>query len=352
MKKLTKFWTILEIMPNVSAVKTGWEYHVADEFNLVASLFRPTDKRAKSYPCPYRGQTGCSREVRDYIGDEIVAICDSDMFECDDIVLTLSDIILHEMDFQRMAQELCSTFGFSLDCEMVPGIETTAKVGYYQPSPGKRVPVFLTVQWQYVVFNQVIHYLSATLQTPFILLAPTSRFADELLQSMLMRVQGFFYALEDLTVAGEQTMFTAAEPPEQIFSAVHQAVVPADAKDTVTFPTPQEATWEDFTFEFIAKEVFNARCRGVDTVKRIEPDDLGMRNRKNGRPTLQWTLLHSLAKTSGVLSLKSPQELSKIKKQKHLLAKKLKSFFQLNDDPIIWNSYDRHWTAKFLVRPD
>ncbi|MGN7614179.1 hypothetical protein ACQZV8_19090 [Magnetococcales bacterium HHB-1] len=135
--------------------------------------------------------------------------------------------------------------------------------------------------------------------------------------------------------------------------AIHSQIeIPVTTHDPSRFPTPLEAKWEDFTFEFIAREVFNARCRGVDTVKRIEPDDLGMRNRKNGRPTLQWTLLHSLAKTSGILSLKSPQELAKIKKQKHLLAKKLKSFFQLNDDPIIWNSYDRHWTAKFLVRPD
>jgi hypothetical protein len=114
------------------------------------------------------------------------------------------------------------------------------------------------------------------------------------------------------------------------------------------FPTPATASWEQVIMEFHADEVMLIKCGSA--FKRVEPEHLGMKNRKSGKPTLQWTLLRTLAKTDGIIPLQSPKDHDRVKKQKSELSKKLKAYFQLPGDPIEWKHGKYLWEAAFRIR--
>lgn len=75
-----------------------------------------------------------------------------------------------------------------------------------------------------------------------------------------------------------------------------------------------------------------------------------MRDRRSKRPTLQWTTLRALARTGGLLRSAKPSGATRVKKQKQMLADKLKSAFGIEDDPIPWVPEAREYRARFVVR--
>lgn len=88
------------------------------------------------------------------------------------------------------------------------------------------------------------------------------------------------------------------------------------------------------TFRFIADEVVNITFRGE--TRRFEPDQLGMKSAKNGKPKAVWTYLKAFALAGGRLPLHrdDPRETSKHQKQKQSLSKSLRDAFGISDDPI------------------
>ncbi len=74
-----------------------------------------------------------------------------------------------------------------------------------------------------------------------------------------------------------------------------------------------------------------------------------MKNRKNGRPTLQWALLWSFACGSGTVSWKGPDASVSIKQQKRQLSKKLMAYFGIEEPPIDWHYDDNEYRARFSI---
>ena len=84
--------------------------------------------------------------------------------------------------------------------------------------------------------------------------------------------------------------------------------------------------------------------------ERLEPEHLKMKNQNSGKPTLQWTLLRSLATTGGNISWQDQDATDRVKKQKQELANKLKQTFGLSEDPVPWNEGEKAYKAKFVVK--
>ena len=74
-----------------------------------------------------------------------------------------------------------------------------------------------------------------------------------------------------------------------------------------------------------------------------------MKNRKNGRPTLQWTLLRSLARSHGAISWNDHDADARIKQQKRQLSKKLMAYFGIEEPPIDWQYDDHEYRTRFSI---
>ena len=111
---------------------------------------------------------------------------------------------------------------------------------------------------------------------------------------------------------------------------------------------PPDARWEELAIDFVEREVINVRFRGE--TRRFEPEHLGMKNRKNGRPTLQWTLLQQLALAGGELDWRDRGATTSIKKQKQALSDRLKAAFGIEGSPIKWDEARSAYVARFVLR--
>jgi hypothetical protein len=77
---------------------------------------------------------------------------------------------------------------------------------------------------------------------------------------------------------------------------------------------------------------------------------MGLANRKNGTPSVQWELLQAFAANEGLLTWKSPQASRSNQKRRENLAKVLKAFFGIKEDP--FENCDGGWRARFVVGAD
>ena len=130
-----------------------------------------------------------------------------------------------------------------------------------------------------------------------------------------------------------------------VFAPVRQSVTPGPQRAWVL---PPDARWEELAFDFVEFEVINVRFRSE--TRRFEPEHLGMKNRKNGRPTLQWTLLQQLALAGGELDWRDRGATSSIKKQKQALSDRLKAAFGIEGNPIKWDEARSAYVARFVLR--
>ena len=127
------------------------------------------------------------------------------------------------------------------------------------------------------------------------------RFCDLSVMDLLGRQQSRLAALSDLFKNDRAGELVATDAATALLAAFYVVVMPeVGLGQPNRSPTPPETRWEDISSKFTAEEVATIRCKGGIT-RRVEPEHLDMRNRKNGRPTLQWTLLCSLARCNGAI---------------------------------------------------
>lgn len=116
----------------------------------------------------------------------------------------------------------------------------------------------------------------------------------------------------------------------------------------IAWPLPVDARWDEIEFEFTADEVLKVRFRGE--TRRLEPEQLGMKNRKNGRPTYSWLVLRRLCQAGGRLSWKDRDASAEMEKRKQVLSRQLREFFGLKVEPIPWRAAEKAYIAAFRVR--
>lgn len=344
------FWRALEAIPGQSDVISEWRMAVGEAFEVAQHFLRPTERRARAFRCPSPGGAGCPRRVVVHDNGDIVAVCANVERECDPLALTEADLIVHTLDRPKLGAAVAAALDVQPAFADVAGVHATFRIGMDRTFAGKRFPVLLTIQASSQGVRTVALQLVDQLAGPFVLLIPTSRHVEPGTVGLLAREKAFLLPLEDILGITPAGVVEALRPPEELLADFRQAVAPTPAHEGLPelFPTPNTASWEKIVMEFLAEEVMVVKCGQV--VRRVEPDHLGMKNRKSGKPTLQWTLLRTLAKTGGVIPLHSPRDHDRVKKQKSELAKRLKAYFQLPEEPIVWKYGAYAWEARFRVR--
>ncbi len=345
------FWHALEAVPGLSAVSAEWRTRFGDEYESAKTFLRPNGKRAASHPCRVPGGCGCAHEVVEHGPDDIVAVCRCGC-DCETFVLKPSDITVYELDPTAFCQAVARAFKLMGEPESVPGLHQTTRIGVYSPYAGFRFPVYLTIQLEPGDFEYVVSGLVSQTEGPFVLLAPTRNLSTARLEGLLSKRQSAFIALaEDVAVAGCREL-RRLRPLDEILFSFRAAHLPApEARGSmIFFPTPPDATWSDVSIRFTDGHTVSVQVKSERMVCNYT--QMGMANRKNGEPTVQWGLLRAFFEERGVLDWSSPHARRRNQKRRENLAQNLRSFFRIEGDPFCLTDDGKGWEARFRVLPD
>lgn len=113
------------------------------------------------------------------------------------------------------------------------------------------------------------------------------------------------------------------------------------------FPTPAGTAWEQVSIRVLDGESITIKVNGISEVHTFH--GMGMINSKNGRPDKQWQLLINFGNAHGHLTWHSPDANRKNQKRKELLSKRLREFFDINDEPFVLEGGG--WKTRFQITP-
>ena len=118
----------------------------------------------------------------------------------------------------------------------------------------------------------------------------------------------------------------------------------------VPFPTPAGATWEQVEMRFKDGHTVAVKVLGEQGVFNYA--QMGMANRTNAEPTVQWDLLKRFAESKGEMTWRSPGADRKNQKRRENLAKDFRAFFRIDGDPITLTEDGRGWRVRFELHDE
>ncbi|MGH6813693.1 MAG: hypothetical protein ACREDM_15595 [Methylocella sp.] len=197
---------------------------------------------------------------------------------------------------------------------------------------------------------EVSQEILAELDGPAAIVMPTPSSIPHQLKTALKSRGHAVQALSEISGVDDQYRLTGLQPAETLLSPLQEKLL-AGQTSTASgriWVLPADTRWEDLTFEFPPEEV--VKVRFCQETRRFEPEQFSMKSKKNGRPTLAWTLLRTLARQAEALAWRDAEASTKIKKQKQLLSNQLRKAFGILKDPITWHAPQRAYQSRFAIR--
>ena len=119
----------------------------------------------------------------------------------------------------------------------------------------------------------------------------------------------------------------------------------APEKTKTLFSIPSGTTWSQVAIRMLDGHTASVAVGRLHRVLTFA--QMGMVNRKNGAPSVQWELLRLFAVGHGVLTWRSSGADRKNQKRRELLAKHLQRFFRIPTDPFL--SSGNGWRTRFSI---
>lgn len=118
------------------------------------------------------------------------------------------------------------------------------------------------------------------------------------------------------------------------------------------FPTPPSATWGQVDITF--KNGDEVIIKVGEVSGEYDYADMAMRDGRDGGTDVQWKLLRELADGNG--ELRRPDRLdrpvARDQKRREILAKNLRDFFCIEEDPFETAEDGKSWCTRFTIHPD
>ncbi len=350
MRPPTRIWSTLEDLPGLAAPALEWQQRLGVEFAHIQALLRPTSELATAIDCPSPGGEGCPRRVVDHGNGEIVAVCGDSPRNCDTVKLTRTDIVIHRLDEKALCGMLTKALGLSAPAAIGTGQAGVLHVGDFEPIAGRRFPVHLFIQGDAQSLGDLASRLWAATTTAFILLTPTRQQVALDLAEKLAGWKARVAALSDLLV-WNGSAFVATEAATTMLTEFRAAVMPDDGTvNKERFPTPAGASWGDVSIKFVDGHSVSVRCKSESGVFNFT--QMGMVDRRNGEPDVQWALLYSLAAGHGQISWRSGSADAKNKKRKQTLNERLTAFFGIRGEATVWDDGAKVYRCCFVLLPE
>lgn len=351
MKPLPLFWNALDAVPGAETDRRDWTARLGAEFPVAKRLLRATGRRVTAIDCPSPGGEGCPRAVIRTPGGMLRAVCRSATGRCDPLDLRPDDTDVLEVDFPRLRQALASVFGVQ-PAAAPPTSSRVALLGEHAIAAGVAAPVMLLVPGPIdaIEFDEVRE--GGLSSERAVLLVPTAASLPSSTRARLSSLGHLVLSLSEVTRADGNGTLVPVQPVElllhEIRAALHARVEAARAGPSVSLPAGVQ--WAELTLVLVSDEVLNVTYRGQ--TQRLEPDRVGMKDGRTGKPTDAWAFLQVLARSSGRLGPLGRDIVEEQKKKKQALSRQLVRAFGISDDPIRWNKRDRAYQTTFLIRDE
>ena len=350
-KPLQRFWKALDELPGAETDRRDWTVRLGPEFPLAQRLLRPTGRRAMAIDCPSPGDDGCPRAVIRAAGGALRAVCRSATGRCDPLDLQAEDTDILKVDFVRLRQALAAVFEVQL-AAVPPTTGRVARLGEHAIAAGVAAPVLLIIPGP-MDGIQLDELRDGGLDGErAVMLVPTSASLPSSTRARLALLGHLVLSLSDVTEADGKGNLMPVQPVHLLLhdmrAALRIRMDAAQASPIVSLPAG--AQWGEVTIVFISDEVLNVTCRG--RTLRLEPDQVGMKDGRTGKPTDAWAFLQVLARGGGALGPLSGDIVEAQKKKKQALSKQLVRAFGITGDPIQWSKRDRVYQTAFLIRDE
>ena len=113
---------------------------------------------------------------------------------------------------------------------------------------------------------------------------------------------------------------------------------------------PSDLTWEEITIRFLNRDDVLIKFR--DKTLQTDYEGMGFKDHKTKSANRQWVMLYYLAENSGEVSWKDSGASLKLKPQKYLLSKKLRSYFGISTDPFFSYRKEKSYRMKINLIPE
>jgi hypothetical protein len=347
----TGFWQALEAVPGAAAVDAEWKARFGNDYGTAKAFLRPNGKLASSHPCLVQRGCGCEHEVVVHDPEDIVAVCRCER-GCETFTLQRSDIVVYELDRRVLDAALAKVFGLFEETDSATDLPGTTRIGVYSPYAGYRFPVYLTIQIEPDDFSEVLDGLLGRNEAPFLLLAPTRGLCTAKAEKRLTDKRSGMVSLSENVGIEAKRQFQLLHPMDDILAQFHGFNLPQPKEDGATafFPTPPDASWGEVSIRFKDGHTVSIKAKSAGGV--FNYTQMGMANKKNGNPTVQWELLKTFADERGILDWSSNKAHRHNQKRRELLAANLRDFFRIEGDPFHLTDDGKGWQARFLISPD
>jgi hypothetical protein len=231
MRALTRLWRALESIPGLLDVPAWWEHACGDDFPVIRPYLISTDVFGHRYPCPRHPRDHeCPRRIIDYGDGEFAAICRHSHQFCERIPLAPKDALIHTIDMAKFAGALAPAL--KIRPQRLRYFGGLREIGVSIAPATRSCPAFLAIVTSPDQLQRSLHELLLSHPTPFVLLAPTSRFltADHI--RLLDRHKSIFVSLEETVGVDEDGHFAPLqaayeEEAQPTAVAARQALVDA-----------------------------------------------------------------------------------------------------------------------------
>jgi hypothetical protein len=347
----TGIWHAFEAIPGTAAVNIEWKALLGSDYETAKVFLRPNGKMAASHPCMVQRGCGCEHEVVVHDSEDIVAVCRCER-GCETFSLQRSDIVVYELNRRALDASLAKVFGLIEEPDPTIDLHGTTIIGNYSPYAGYRFPVYLTIQIEPDDFNKTLDGLLSKNDTPFILLAPTRDLCTAKAEKRLTVKKSLFVPLCENVAVSEKQQLRLLHSLGDILAQFRSFNLPSPKENGAAafFHTPPGTTWGDVSICFKDGHTVSIKAKSAGGVFNFT--QMGMANKKNGNPTIQWKLLEAFANSRGEIDWKNSHAHSNLKKQKQELANCLKEFFKLKDDPIEWDKGSKAYRCRFRILPE
>jgi hypothetical protein len=347
-KPLHRFWKALDEIPEATTDRREWALRLGDDWPVAAVYLTPVGRLAKEIACSSPGGDGCPRKIVKHANARFRAVCGNQPAQCDSIDLTVEEITCLALDRPKLAAAVAAIL--SAEPEPDP-LRTCAAmvIGSHRVAAGVGIPVILMIPGPMEGTSaDALTDLGAGAR-PVALVVPTPRSTSKTFKAAVAAQGHTILSLTEISTA-KDCRLVGVGSAEALLTELRDKLL-VGLTPTIpgrTWVLPADARWEELVFDFTADEVVNVRFRGQ--TRRFEPENFGMKNAKNGRPTSAWILLRTFARGGGILTWKDQSASPTVEKQKQLLSNRLKHHFGIEGDPIPWRKAKNAYQTLFVIR--
>lgn len=322
--------------------RAQWQRLYGTRFESVEPWFEITDRFAKRVPKPNASHDWLA-VVEESLGNfAAVDECTGRM-----VAMDPCDLAIHEFNFQRLVTEFCTAIDFEPQSRIDRSMPAWL-IGIDAPEAGRTFPTFL----QRSDLRESIMHVVDVGGGPAILVTWVDRLIDPVDARRVESASILLLTLADIASidsSGKLRVSSACLEQVAAFQSKHLPARSSQQSKSV-FSTPAKARWSDVKIRFVDAHTVHVSVLGV--TGRFAYFEMGLSDRRSGRPNKQWEFLYGLARNHGEITWRSPDARRENKKRRKFLSSTLQEFFRIEGEPIELTTDKKGYRASFQVEPD